>query len=93
MFGRLIVQPDSLRYVSNMSATYWALPFAEIERIEKQDRILSKNVPSKLQRDSGKDLLFVTRSGEEKLLKDVGERDEVFSQVLGFSKSSWQVVW
>lgn len=92
--GRLIVRADGIRFVSNMGHNVlWSLRYEEFERFEKQDRIVQKSIPSKLQRDSGQDLKFCSRSGREFVLKRVDKRDEAFSQVIGFSNIPWQVVW
>lgn len=71
----------------------WSLRYEQLERIEKQDRVASKNIPNKLQKDSGQDLKIGTRDGREYLLKQVDKRDEAFSQIVGFSNITWQVVW
>ena len=71
----------------------WSLRFEELQRVEKEDRIVQKNISSKLQKDSGQDLKFGSRDGREYLLKQVDKRDEAFSQIIGFSNITWQVVW
>jgi len=35
----------------------------------------------------------VDKGGEEYVLKDLERRDEAFSLVVGFSRTTWQVVW
>ncbi|KAH7051322.1 hypothetical protein B0J12DRAFT_662803 [Macrophomina phaseolina] len=91
--GRLIISVLTIRFASNDDRTVqWILPYDQIERIEKQDRIAAKNIP-KLRTDSGKDLLLTTKSGEEWLLENMDKRDEAFSQIVGFSRTNWQVVW
>ena len=92
--GRLIVSAGGVRVVSNMGHNVlWSLKYEEIEKFEKQDRIAQKNIPSKLQRDSGQDLKIGSRDGREFMLKQVDKRDEAFSQIVGFSNIPWQVVW
>ncbi|KAJ4290986.1 hypothetical protein N0V90_010182 [Kalmusia sp. IMI 367209] len=92
--GRVVIQISSVRFVSNTGNTvHWALSYDDINSLEKQDRIVSKNVPSKLQSESGKDLRLTTNTGEERVLQNVEKRDEVFSQIIGFSETNWQVVW
>jgi hypothetical protein len=92
--GRLIIGATSVRFISNMGhRVHWVVPYDQIKNLEKQDRIVTKNVPSKLQRDSGKDLKFVTKDGRELVLSQVDQRDEAFSQVVGFAPTNWQVVW
>ncbi len=71
---------------------HWTLPYSEINNLEKQDRIVAKNIP-KVKTDSGKDLRLVSKSGEEWTLENVDIRDQAFSQIIGFSKTTWQVVW
>ena len=83
-----------MRFVSNMGFNVlWSLRYEELEKFEKQDRIVQKNIPSKLQRDSGQDLKIISRDGMEHMLKQVEKRDEAFSQIVGFSNIPWQVVW
>jgi hypothetical protein len=71
----------------------WSIRYDQLEKLEKEDRIVSKNIPGKLQRDSGQDLKFGSRDGREYLLKQVDKRDEAFTQIIGFSNITWQVVW
>ncbi|KAL1648199.1 hypothetical protein SLS61_007071 [Didymella pomorum] len=92
--GRLILSAGGVRFVSNMGHNVlWSLRYEELEKFEKQDRIVQKNIPSKLQRDSGQDLKIGSRDGREFMLKQVDKRDEAFSQIVGFSNIPWQVVW
>jgi hypothetical protein len=92
--GRLIVSAGGVRFVSNMGHNVlWSLRYDQLEKFEKEDRIASKNIPKKLQKDSGQDLKIGSRDGREYLLKQVDRRDEAFSQVIGFSNITWQVVW
>ncbi|KAL5411508.1 hypothetical protein PMIN03_004836 [Paraphaeosphaeria minitans] len=92
--GRLIISRGGFRFVSNFGHNVlWNLPFDQLEKIEKVDRIVTKNIPGKLQEDSGKDLRVGSRSGEIHLLEKVGRRDEAFSQMVGFSDVTWQVLW
>jgi hypothetical protein len=92
--GHLIISANSCRFVSNIGhVVHFQLSYSLINKIEKKDRIVAKNVPSKLTTDSGKDLLLVTKVGVEYLLKNMEQRDEAFSQVVGFSQATWQIVW
>ncbi|KAF1851376.1 uncharacterized protein K460DRAFT_303543 [Cucurbitaria berberidis CBS 394.84] len=92
--GHLVMSTSSVRFVSGHPHTVqFTLPYDQINNIEKVDRIVAKNMPEKMRRDSGKDLKLVDKAGMEWVLKDVDQRDEAFSQIVGFSKSTWQVVW
>lgn len=92
--GRLIISNSGFRFVSNFGHNVlWNLQFDQLEKIEKVDRVVTKNIPSKLQSDSGKDMRIISRSGETHLLEKVDKRDEAFSQMIGFSKITWQVLW
>ncbi|KAH7086267.1 hypothetical protein FB567DRAFT_444293 [Paraphoma chrysanthemicola] len=92
--GHLIISVASCRFVSNVGhVTHFQLPYARINKIEKQDRVVKKNVPSKLTTDSGKDLKLVMMDGEEYLVVNMEQRDEAFSQIVGFSATKWQIVW
>lgn len=71
----------------------WSLKYEDIEAMEKPDRVATKKMPGKLQRDSGMDLRIQGKGGWEEVLGDVKGRDEAFSQVVGFSEGVWQVVW
>ena len=83
-----------IRFVSNLGHNVlWSLRYDELERFEKEDRVVQKNIPRRLQKDSGQDLKIVGRDSREYLLKQVVKRDEAFSQVIGFSNITWQVVW
>ena len=92
--GHLVVSTDSVRFVSNIGHTvHFVLPYDQIERLEKQDRVVAKKLPAKLATDSGKDMKLSNKTSEERLLEDVDQRDEAFSQIIGFSQTTWQVVW
>jgi len=92
--GRAIISTSSLRFEAKASQNvHWILPYNRIQRIEKVDRITTKNIPDKLQTRSGQDIRFVDKGGEEYVLKDLERRDEAFSLVVGFSRTTWQVVW
>ncbi|OSS53084.1 hypothetical protein B5807_02035 [Epicoccum nigrum] len=92
--GRIIVSTSGLRFVANMGhEVLWSLRYGELEALEKQDRVVTKKVPGKLQKDSGMDLKIRSKGGREEVLKNVEERDEAFSQIVGFSENLWQVVW
>ncbi|KAJ4988142.1 major facilitator superfamily transporter [Stagonosporopsis vannaccii] len=91
--GRLIVSAGGVRFVSNMGFHVpWSLRYDELQKFEKEDRIVQKNVPNKLQWDSGQDLKFVCKNGREFVLKQVQNRNEAFSQIVGFSNINWQVI-
>lgn len=92
--GRLVIYDSSVCFMSKDGDTvYWVLAYDDIDKLEKRDRIISKSISSKLRTESGKDILIVSDTGEEKTLRNVDERDEVFSQIVGFSSTIWQVVW
>ena len=44
-------------------------------------------------RDSGDDMKLVGQDGKEYIMLNIKERDQAFSQIIGFSKATWQVVW
>lgn len=92
--GRLVVSTGAVRFISNLGHNIlWSLRYEELERIEKVDRVVTKNIPGKLQSDPGQDLRFVSRAGTEYLLGQIHKRDQAFSQIIGFSNITWQVVW
>jgi hypothetical protein len=92
--GRLIISADSCRFNPNKGHDVsFIIPYDQISRIEKVDRIVAKKIPSQLTTDSGKDLKIVMKSGQEWLLSDMRQRDEAFSQIVGFSRCTWQIVW
>lgn len=78
---------------SRPHTVHFTLPYDQISSLEKVDRIVAKNIPEKMTRDSGKDLKLVDKAGHERVLNNVNQRDEAFSQIVGFSKTTWQVVW
>jgi hypothetical protein len=92
--GRLIISAASCRFVSNVGHNvHFHVPYDEVNRIEKENRIVAKKVLSKLTTDSGKDLRLVTKTGQVYMLHDIEQRDEAFSQIVGFSQTKWQVTW
>ena len=91
--GRLVISTSSVRFISDSAHNvHWTLLYSEINKLEKQDRIVAKSIP-KVKTDSGKDLRLVSKTGEEWLLENVDDRDQAFSQIIGFSSTTWQVVW
>jgi hypothetical protein len=92
--GHLVISADSCRFVSNVGHDeHFNARYDDINKIEKEDRIVAKKIPNKLQRDSGKDLKLVMKDGREWVLSDMVQRDEAFSQVVGFSRTVWQIIW
>lgn len=92
--GHLVIGAASIRFVSKAPHTvHFTLMYDQIQSLEKVDRIISKNIPKNLATDSGKDLKMIDKVGQEWMLKDVAQRDEAFSQIVGFSQTTWQVVW
>ncbi|KAH6491886.1 hypothetical protein HBI55_139880 [Parastagonospora nodorum] len=92
--GHLVISKAACRFVSNVGhKMHFTLAYSQISRIEKEDRIVAKKVPGKIQSDSGLDLKLVLSDGNEYVLGDMRQRDEAFSQILGFSATVWQVVW
>ncbi|CAO2658052.1 Nn.00g073120.m01.CDS01 [Neocucurbitaria sp. VM-36] len=92
--GHIVISTSSVRFVSKHSHNlHFTLPYDQISQLEKLDRIVAKNVPKKMTRDSGKDLKLVNKAGQEWVLKDIEQRNEAFSQIVGFSNTTWQVVW
>ncbi len=92
--GHLVISKDEVRFVRNIGhVVAWTVPFSHMQRIEKVNRIVKSKVPDKLKRDSGQDLKIVGKDEVEWELVDVDQRDQAFSQVVGFSEAIWQVVW
>jgi len=89
--GHLVISKEGCRFVRNVGRKmHFSLAYARISRIEKEDRVVAKKVPGKLQSDSGLDLKFVLSGegegeGREYVLSDMHQRDEAFSQIVGFS--------
>jgi hypothetical protein len=47
----------------------------------------------KFLKEFDKDLRFLDSNGREWILHEVEKRDEAFSQIVGFSRTTWQVLW
>lgn len=93
MGGRLIIRSTSVRFVSSIGHhTHWILPYDLVNKIEKQDQVVAKSIV-KMKPEAGKGMKIVSRAGEEFALEKMEERDQAFSQILGFSPITWQVVW
>ncbi|KAF2679996.1 hypothetical protein K458DRAFT_460041 [Lentithecium fluviatile CBS 122367] len=96
--GRLVISNTSVRFTSHHHSNpasekaNWVLLYSELERVEKIDRVVGKNMP-KPKSDSGKDLKLQCKRGEERIVTNVDLRDQVFSQIIGFSDAVWQIVW
>lgn len=68
------------------------LPYDQVVKVEKHDRVVAKSIV-KMKPDAGKGLKIVSSADEEVVLEKMEERDQAFSQMLGFSPKTWQVVW
>ncbi|KAH7113243.1 hypothetical protein B0J11DRAFT_572725 [Dendryphion nanum] len=91
--GHLIIGSSSIRFASNTShQTQWILPYDQINKIEKIDRVVAKKI-SKVKHDSGEGLKLVSKEGKEWELENMDERNQAFSQIVGFSPVTWQVIW
>ncbi|KAI5201902.1 hypothetical protein E4T39_05057 [Aureobasidium subglaciale] len=90
--GRLIISARSIRFETNIGhKVAFVLNYDLLAKLEKIDRIKSKMTPGK---DTGKDLRIQSKLGDEEwVLADMDDRDQAFSQIVGFSNASWQVVW
>lgn len=88
--GRLTISGSSVcfEYVRDPSLLAFNLRYDQINKVEKENEYgpSMKNV-------TGKHLRLVTRAGEEWLLENVDERDMSFSQIIGLSDCTWQVLW
>lgn len=68
------------------------LDYDQISNIEKIDRVATKQIPTP-SKDTGMDLRIVSKLGHEWVLVNMDERNQAFSQIVGFSKTPWQIVW
>lgn len=91
--GRLIMNRTGVRFVAKgpLHQGLFSLPYDRIGYLEKQDRHVEKMV--KVLKECDKDLRLVDRDEHEWILHEVEKRDEAFSQIVGFSRTSWQVIW
>ncbi|CAN9345262.1 unnamed protein product [Alternaria alternata] len=91
--GRLIMNRTGVRFVAKgpLHQVLFSLPYDRIGYLEKQDRHVEKMV--KVLKECDKDLRLVDRDEHEWILHEVEKRDEAFSQIVGFSRTSWQVIW
>jgi len=88
--GKLILNSRGVKFVSSIGHKQeFTLKYENIEKLEKVVRIVSKG----LGKNSGEDLKIVGPSESEFLLKNMKDRDQAFSQIVGFSSVRWQVVW
>lgn len=70
----------------------FVLNYDLIYKVEKIERNKSKLLSG---RDTGKDLRICSKlDGDgEWVLTGMEDRDQAFSQIVGFSKTRWQVAW
>ncbi|THY78123.1 hypothetical protein D6C94_01463, partial [Aureobasidium pullulans] len=92
--GRLIISASSMRFETNIGHRItWTIDYTNIAKLEKLDRVKSKVIPGG---GSGKDLRIASNLADvegEAVLKDMDDRDQAFSQIVGFSEITWQIVW
>ncbi|KAF2703530.1 hypothetical protein K504DRAFT_463583 [Pleomassaria siparia CBS 279.74] len=91
--GSLVIGSTSVRFESEIRhRVHWTVLYEQINNLEKVDRFISKDIPT-LKTYSKQDLKLVSKTGDEWVLQDVEQRNQAFSQILGFSDAAWQVVW
>ncbi|KAF2006230.1 hypothetical protein P154DRAFT_255636 [Amniculicola lignicola CBS 123094] len=96
--GRVAVSRTTIRFVSNIGHdVHWTISYDQISRIEKITRLVGQRMPDQISKNSEEDLKIILKGKEESegihLLASVKGRNELFSQILGFSNTEWQVVW
>jgi hypothetical protein len=89
--GQLSIKMTSVRFETK-SGIVFNLSYNQINNLEKVNRRVGQNIP-KPRRDNGKDLRIIEKGGKEWLLVNMDQRDKAFSQIIGFSDTTWQVVW
>ncbi|KAE8854769.1 hypothetical protein PTNB73_10418 [Pyrenophora teres f. teres] len=91
--GHLIISATGIRFQTTYSphVVLFALSYDKLCNLEKQDRHVEK--VAKILKAYEKDLRLVDEEGREWLVQGMEKRDEVFSQIVGFSRREWQVVW
>ncbi|KAF1345694.1 hypothetical protein BDV97DRAFT_378727 [Delphinella strobiligena] len=91
--GRLIISAKAIRFETNIGhRLIWTLDYDQISNIEKIDRVATKQIPTP-SKDTGMDLRIVSKAGHEWVLVNMDERNQAFSQIVGFSNTPWQIVW
>lgn len=94
MPGHLVISKSTVRFVSKRPhSVHFEIAYDDMQSLEKRNRIVKRNVPDTLLRDRGLDVVIWDHEGKEVVLKDVDRRDEAFSQMVGFSDHTWQIVW
>ncbi|KAI4943599.1 hypothetical protein J4E91_009236 [Alternaria rosae] len=91
--GHLIINATGVRFVAKHAPhdVRFSLPYVQIHHMEKQDRYQERMI--KVLKECDRDLRFLNREGDEWILHEVEKRDEAFSQIVGFSRTTWQVLW
>lgn len=88
--GHLILSSDGIRFETRLTeGKRFEVKFKQMKRLEK----VTRHVKKAIREESGSDLLFVDDADQEFMVTGVEERDQVFSQVVGYSGIKWQVVW
>lgn len=91
--GHLVIGVTGIRFLAKHEpqVVLFSLPYARICQLEKQNRHVEK--VAKILKEYEKDLRIVDCAGKEWLVQGMEKRDEAFSQIVGFSRTTWQVVW
>ncbi|KAL8677492.1 MAG: hypothetical protein Q9224_007191 [Gallowayella concinna] len=83
--GRLVVTSEGIQFQPFVAShNQWKVAFNKLKRMEKVNTIV--------QVGSGKDLLFYDADDTTYSASNVAKRDEVFTQIVGYSNVKWQVV-
>ncbi len=77
------VSPVSPQYVSSKFHTYIGTDMPKSTR----------HVQKTIGKDSGDDMRLVGPDGVEYVVSSMEKRDECFSQIVGYSDVTWQIVW
>ncbi|OQV06013.1 hypothetical protein CLAIMM_10656 [Cladophialophora immunda] len=81
--GRLTVTTDRLSFVpSRQGPEQWTIPYERLQRIHK--------VPRTSLHTNSEGLLFVTMDEAQYEIAGLRHRDEVFSQIVGYSDVQWK---
>jgi len=91
--GHLVISANGIRFLPKHSphVVLFSLSYGQICHLEKQDRHVEK--VAKILKEYEKDLRIVDCEGREWIVQGMEKRDEMFSQIVGFSRTTWQVVW
>ena len=91
--GHLSLDTDGVRFeILVTKKDKWSLKYSNLKSVQKVKRIVStQQVVGSVQISTGEGILFIDMQDKQYRLSALERRDEVFTQIIGYSGIDWRV--